>query len=79
MSLPAIGPRKDGGVVDPKLKVYGTSNVFVVDASVIPVEPAAHLQVSCTLVGVMSAISDTLPLQGTVYAFAEHAAEIFKS
>ncbi|KAF8066833.1 hypothetical protein FPV67DRAFT_1670300 [Lyophyllum atratum] len=55
-----MGPRKDGGVVDPKLKVYGTKNVYVVDASVIPVEPAAHLQ-------------------GTVYAFAEHAAEVFKS
>ncbi|GLB33264.1 putative GMC oxidoreductase family protein [Lyophyllum shimeji] len=54
-----MGPRQDGGVVDPNLKVYGTNNVYVVDASVIPIEPAAHLQ-------------------GTVYAFAEHAASLFQ-
>lgn len=29
-------PRGDGGVVDPKLKVYGTANVRVVHASVFP-------------------------------------------
>ncbi|KAG6809290.1 hypothetical protein H0H87_012004, partial [Tephrocybe sp. NHM501043] len=28
-----LAPREDGGVVDPNLKVYGTKNVFVVDAS----------------------------------------------
>ncbi|KAF8477866.1 hypothetical protein JB92DRAFT_2838092 [Gautieria morchelliformis] len=54
-----MAPRNDGGVVDPYLKVYGTKNVYVVDASVIPVEPAAHLQ-------------------GTVYALAERAAQLFK-
>jgi choline dehydrogenase-like flavoprotein len=40
-----MGPREDGGVVDANLKVYGTTNLYVIDASVIPVMPAAHLQV----------------------------------
>ena len=39
-------PRDSGGVVDAKLKVYGLSNVRVVDASVFPFSLAAHV---CTL------------------------------
>ncbi|KAG6909386.1 hypothetical protein DXG01_000686, partial [Tephrocybe rancida] len=39
-----LAPRADGGVVDPNLKVYGTKNVYVVDASVIPLQPSAHTQ-----------------------------------
>jgi choline dehydrogenase len=35
-------PLELGGVVDSKLKVYGTNNVRVVDASVIPVELTGH-------------------------------------
>ncbi|KAF2850036.1 GMC oxidoreductase [Plenodomus tracheiphilus IPT5] len=38
----AMLPLDLGGVVDSKLKVYGTSNVRVVDASVIPVELTGH-------------------------------------
>ncbi|KAG6871848.1 hypothetical protein C0995_015789 [Termitomyces sp. Mi166 len=37
-------PRKDGGVVDARLKVYGTQNLRVVDASVLPIHLSAHLQ-----------------------------------
>ncbi|KAF1970987.1 GMC oxidoreductase [Bimuria novae-zelandiae CBS 107.79] len=38
----AMLPLDLGGIVDSKLKVYGTSNMRVVDASVIPVELTGH-------------------------------------
>lgn len=40
----AMMPRELGGVVDSNLTVYGTSNLRVVDASVFPIIPGAHLQ-----------------------------------
>lgn len=40
----AMLPREDGGVVDTKLRVYGTSNVRVVDASIFPLEPRGNIQ-----------------------------------
>jgi choline dehydrogenase-like flavoprotein len=40
----AMMPRHLGGVVDPQLRVYGTKGLRVVDASIIPLIPAAHLQ-----------------------------------
>lgn len=39
----AMMPREKGGVVDASLKVYGTSNVRVVDASVLPFQVCGHL------------------------------------
>ncbi|CAE7227869.1 unnamed protein product [Rhizoctonia solani] len=39
----ALAPRAIGGVVDPSLKVYGTLNVRVVDASIIPIHIGTHL------------------------------------
>ncbi|KZO92837.1 GMC oxidoreductase [Calocera viscosa TUFC12733] len=41
----AMLPLANGGVVDPQLRVYGTSNVRVIDSSVFPMEFAAHLMV----------------------------------
>jgi choline dehydrogenase len=35
-----------GGVVDPELKVYGTCNLRIADASIMPLIPSAHLQAS---------------------------------
>lgn len=40
----AMMPREDGGVVDTKLRVYGVEGLWVVDASIMPLLPAAHTQ-----------------------------------
>jgi choline dehydrogenase-like flavoprotein len=39
----AMMPEEDGGVVDTKLRVYGTTNVRVVDASVFPIIPRGNI------------------------------------
>ncbi|KAG6808767.1 hypothetical protein H0H92_002970 [Tricholoma furcatifolium] len=44
MGSALLAPQEDGGVVDLTLKVYGTNYVYVVDASVIPLQPTAHSQ-----------------------------------
>ncbi|KAJ5823000.1 Glucose-methanol-choline oxidoreductase [Penicillium robsamsonii] len=40
----AMLPRENGGVVDFNLKVYGTKNLRVVDASIFPLEPSGNIQ-----------------------------------
>ncbi|KAG8754358.1 hypothetical protein FRC11_006697, partial [Ceratobasidium sp. 423] len=40
----SLAPKELGGVVDTNLKVYGTANVRVVDASIIPIHIGAHTQ-----------------------------------
>lgn len=44
MGTATMASRSLGGVVDPHLKVYGTSNLRVVDVSVFPSQIASHLQ-----------------------------------
>lgn len=39
-------PRENGGVVNPRLRVYGTKNLRVVDASVLPIVPRGNPQSS---------------------------------
>lgn len=39
-----MGPRVSGGVIGGDLKVHGTSNLRVVDASIMPLIVGAHLQ-----------------------------------
>ncbi|TQN69970.1 Dehydrogenase xptC, partial [Colletotrichum shisoi] len=40
----AMMPREWGGVVDSRLSVYGVEGLWVVDASIMPILPAAHTQ-----------------------------------
>lgn len=54
----AMMPREKGGVVDPALRVYGTSNVRVVDASVLPFQVCGHL--TSTLYAVAEKAADLI-------------------
>lgn len=51
-------PRELGGVVDPGLRVYGTERLSIIDASILPVIPAAHLQ--ATMYAVAEKASDII-------------------
>ncbi|KAJ7036518.1 alcohol oxidase [Mycena alexandri] len=48
-------PLADNGVVDRKLKVYNTSNIRVVDISIIPLHIGAHLQATAYAIGELGA------------------------
>jgi len=47
-----MGPTSDpDAVVDSRLKVYGVNGLRVIDASIMPMIPAAHTNVPCMMVG----------------------------
>ncbi|KAI9439676.1 alcohol oxidase [Lactarius indigo] len=48
-------PLEDGGVVDNKLKVYGTTNLHVIDLSIIPLHIGAHTQATVYAIGELGA------------------------
>ncbi|KAI0066612.1 alcohol oxidase [Artomyces pyxidatus] len=48
-------PLEDGGVVDPKLKVYNTSNLRIVDLSIVPLHIGAHMQATAYAIGELAA------------------------
>lgn len=58
VSTAAMMPKEKGGVVDSSLKVYGTSNVRVVDASILPFQVCGHLV--STLYAVAEKASDLI-------------------
>lgn len=66
LSTAAMMPRDKGGVVSERLKVYGTANVRVVDASIFPFQVCGHLM--STLYAVAERASDLLKQDGQLEA-----------
>lgn len=60
----AMLPLADGGVLDHKLVVYGTKNIRVVDASMIPLIPRGNIQ--STVYAVAERAADLIKLDHNI-------------
>ena len=60
----AMMPERYGGCVDSDLRVYGTNKLSVVDASIIPLIPATHLQ--STMYAVAEKAADLIKMRNRV-------------
>ena len=74
----AMAKQDLGGVVDSSLKVYGTANFRVVDASIIPMHVAAHTQSTTYAIGEKVSWS-AQGGQGRVLTTGPQAATIIKA
>ncbi|KAF9468262.1 alcohol oxidase [Collybia nuda] len=72
-------PRGDGGVVSPSLLVYGTRNLRVVDASVIPLELACHIQSTVYAIAEKVKCSSRVVIAGQLMCASNQAADMIKS
>ena len=59
-------PKEKGGVVDPSLKVYGTTNLRVADISIVPIHIGAHPL--CTLFHIAEREADISSSTATAFA-----------
>lgn len=71
-------PREHGGVVDPRLRVYGTENIRVVDLSIVPLNVGAHNQCMSDMPYMPFRSRSKDPI-ATAYAIGERAADIIKA
>ncbi|KAL6799463.1 hypothetical protein GGI42DRAFT_55756 [Trichoderma sp. SZMC 28013] len=62
----AMLPRRLGGVVNSQLRVYGTKNVRVVDASVIPLQISGHLTATLYAIAERAAAEFIIPARYAV-------------
>jgi choline dehydrogenase len=47
-----MGPSPDGGdVVDGVGRVHGLTNVYIADASIVPIIPRANINLTCFVIG----------------------------
>ena len=72
----AMLPLEQGGVVNSHLRVYGTQNLRVVDASIFPMIPAAHLQ--AVVYAVAEKVDFTFCIVFSIAEFMLQAADIIK-
>ena len=67
----AMMKREEGGVVDPELKVYGTSNVRVADVSILPLVIIFVCYLPCSVLNFACSQELSIHILSAAYAIAE--------